>query len=77
MCVFDEVFGKVRGVAISLKCIFVFIKSQYEVPYALLQSGHVILYIPDCAYLSDTCCFALVISGWYYRFAVRFLGRSF
>jgi len=30
MCVFDEVFGKVGGVAICLKCIFVFIKSHYE-----------------------------------------------
>jgi len=32
MCVFDGVFGKVGVVAICLKCIFVFIKSNYEAP---------------------------------------------
>ena len=27
--------------------------------YALLQSGHVNLYTPDCAYLSDVCCLCI------------------
>jgi len=27
--------------------------------YALLQSGHVSLYTPDCVYLSDVCCLCI------------------
>jgi len=68
MCLLDEVFGKVEGVAICLKCTFVFIQCHYEAParlphIRLIAVGACQFVYPGCVYLSNTCFFALVTSG--------------
>lgn len=52
---FHKVLGKFGRVTVGLECSFVLIKTCSKIsaglpPYALLQSGHVSLYIPECVF---------------------------